>query len=116
MIFGLIPRGRHLLVYDVLATFLAVVLSFAIRFEANDILVTIGPYLPAALIPLAVNPPIYVAFGLYRREWRYASVREMYAIAAGVIVATAISFTVLILLAAVDAPGSEGFPRSVFLI
>ena len=116
MILGIIPRGRHLLLYDVLATCLAVVLSFAIRFEANDILTTMGPYLPTALVPFLIHPPVYVAFGLYRREWRYASVREMFAIAAAVGVAAAISFGVLILLAAIDAPGSHGFPRSVLLI
>jgi FlaA1/EpsC-like NDP-sugar epimerase len=109
-------RGRHLLAYDILATVLAIVLSFAIRFEANDILATMAPYLPVALLPLLINPPVYVAFGLYRREWRFASIRELYAIASAVFVAGAIAFLALILLALLDAPGSTGFPRSVFFI
>lgn len=111
-----VPRGRHLFAYDCVMTGLAIVLSFATRFEANDIVATLAPYMPAALVPLAVNPAVYIAFGLYRREWRYASVREMFSITAAVTVATAVSFAVLILLAAIDAPGSTGFPRSVFLI
>jgi FlaA1/EpsC-like NDP-sugar epimerase len=116
MIFGLTPRGRHLLVYDLLATAAAILISFAIRFEANDILATVRPYLPAALLPIFVNPPVFIAFGLYRREWRYASIREMYAIVAAVLVASLASFAILIGLALFDAAGSEGFPRSVFLI
>jgi FlaA1/EpsC-like NDP-sugar epimerase len=110
----MIPRGRHLFAFDLVATALAIILSFAVRFEANDILVTMAPYLPVALLPLVINPIVYVAFGLYRREWRYASVREMYAIAAAVALASAFAFLVLIVLALLDAPGSNGFPRSVF--
>ena len=87
----MIPRGRHLFAYDLVATSVAIILSFAIRFEANDILATMSPYLPVALLPLLINPAIYVAFGLYRREWRYASIRELYAIAAAVIVASALA-------------------------
>jgi FlaA1/EpsC-like NDP-sugar epimerase len=112
----MIPRGRHLFAYDLVATSVAIVLSFAIRFEANDILATMSPYLPVALLPLLINPAVYVAFGLYRREWRYASIRELYAIAAAVIVASALAFSVLIILALFDVPGSTGFPRSVFLV
>jgi FlaA1/EpsC-like NDP-sugar epimerase len=109
-------RGRHLLAYDIGATLASIVLSFAIRFEANDILATMGPYLPFALVPVLVNPLVYVAFGLYRREWRFASVRELYAIVSAVAVAGTIAFLLLIVLALFDAPGSTGFPRSVFVI
>ena len=109
-------RGRHLLAYDIAATILAIVLSFAIRFEANDILATMAPYLPVALLPILINPPVYIAFGLYRREWRFASIRELYAIGSAVVVAGAVAFLALIVLALLDAPGSTGFPRSVFII
>jgi FlaA1/EpsC-like NDP-sugar epimerase len=116
VIFGFIPRGRHLLAYDILTTALAIAIAFAMRFDANDILATMGPYLPAALLPLLTYPPTYVAFGLYRREWRYASVQEMYAIAAAVLVGTIVTIAVFLLLAVADFPGTSGFPRSVFFI
>ena len=116
MIFGFIPRGRHLLAYDILTTALAIAIAFAMRFDANDILATMGPYPPVALLPLLTYPPTYVAFGLYRREWRYASVQEMYAIAAAVLVGTIVTITVFLLLAVADFPGTNGFPRSVFFI
>jgi FlaA1/EpsC-like NDP-sugar epimerase len=116
MIRGFIPRGRHLLLYDILATGFAVVLSFVIRFDANDIAATMAPYLPAALLPLLVNPVVYVAFRLYRREWQYASVREMFAIAAAVVVATTLTVVIFLVLSLVGVPGTFGFPRSVFAI
>jgi FlaA1/EpsC-like NDP-sugar epimerase len=116
VIFGFIPRGRHLLAYDILTTALAIAIAFAMRFDANDIAATIGPYLPAALLPLVTYPPIYVAFGLYRREWRYASVQEMYAIAAAVLVGTVVTIAVFLVLAVADVPGTNGFPRSIFFI
>lgn len=116
MIRGRTPRGRHLFLYDLVATALAIVISFAIRFEANDIVTTMSPYLPAALLPLVVSPVVYVGFGLYRREWQYASIRELYAIAGAVLVAAAVTFTLVVLLATLDAGGAEGFPRSVIVI
>jgi FlaA1/EpsC-like NDP-sugar epimerase len=116
VIFGFIPRGRHLLAYDVAGTALAILFAFAMRFDASNIVATISPYMPVALLPILVYPPTYVAFGLYRREWRYASVREMTAIATAVFVATALTVAVFLVLSVTGAPGTEGFPRSVFAI
>jgi FlaA1/EpsC-like NDP-sugar epimerase len=116
MILGFIPRGRHLFLYDVVTTALAIVIAFAMRFDVNDIGATTGPYLPAALLPLLTYPPVYIAFGLYRREWRYASVREMFAIAAAVTVGTGLTIVVFVVLAVADVPGTQGFPRSIFLL
>ena len=114
--FGFLVRGRHLLVYDLLATLVAILIAFAMRFEANDIAATIAPYLPVALLPLVIYAPVFMAFGLYRREWLFASVREMVAIAAAVLVATAITFVVFLVLAVFDVPGTQGYPRSIFFI
>ena len=116
MILGFIPRGRHLLAYDVVTTGIAIAIAFAMRFDANNIAATMAPYLPAALLPLLTYPPTYVAFGLYRREWRYASVREMFGIAAAVAVGTGITIAVFLVLAVLNVPGTDGFPRSVFFI
>lgn len=116
MILGFIPRGRHLFIYDLVTTALAIVIAFAMRFDLNDIRVTTGPYLPAALLPLLTYPPVYIAFGLYRREWRYASVREMFAIAAAVTVGTGVTIVVFVGLALADVAGTGGFPRSIFLL
>jgi FlaA1/EpsC-like NDP-sugar epimerase len=113
---GFLVRGRHLLVYDVLATLVAILIAFAMRFDANDISATVAPYLPVALLPLLVYPPVFVVFGLYRREWLFASVREMVAIAAAVLVATLFAIVVFLVLGVLRVPGTQGFPRSVFFI
>ncbi len=114
--FGFVPRGRHLFVYDIVVTAVSIAISFALRFDASNIGRDLSPYLPAALLPLLVMPPVYLAFGLYRREWRYASVQEMFMLAEAVVLGTALTFVVFLALGLAHAPGTLGFPRSVFAI
>ncbi|HJW20917.1 MAG TPA: nucleoside-diphosphate sugar epimerase/dehydratase [Candidatus Limnocylindrales bacterium] len=108
--------------FDVVAVAMSIVAAFAMRFDANDVFGRLAPYLPAALVPLLVMPPVFVAFGLYRREWRYASVNEMFAIVGAVLVGTGVSFVFELLLGAIDLSspqlnlGTFGFPRSVSFI
>ena len=109
-------RGRHLFVYDVLATAMAIAISFALRFDASNVARDIAPYMPVALLPLLTMPPVYVWFGLYQREWRYASVQEMFMLTEAVVVGTAVTFVIVLLLSALRVPGTIGFPRSVFAI
>jgi FlaA1/EpsC-like NDP-sugar epimerase len=112
-----VPRARHLFVFDVAAVGMAILAAFGLRFDANDVVARLAPYFPAALLPLVIMPPVFVGFGLYRREWRYASITEMFALVGAVLVGTGISFvTELILAATIEAPGTIGFPRSVFVI
>ncbi|HEX8940940.1 MAG TPA: nucleoside-diphosphate sugar epimerase/dehydratase, partial [Candidatus Limnocylindrales bacterium] len=113
---GFVPRGRHLFLYDVLATALAIFLSFGLRFDASDVFGQLNRYMPVVLLPLLAGPPVYVAFGLYRREWRYASVEEMFTLAEAVAAGAVIAFAVFLALSAAKAPGTMGFPRSVFAI
>ncbi|HEX5590262.1 MAG TPA: nucleoside-diphosphate sugar epimerase/dehydratase [Candidatus Limnocylindrales bacterium] len=107
-------RGRHLLVYDLVVIGLAIVGAFALRFDANDVLAVMRPYLPVALLPLVVQPIVNISFGMYRREWRYASVREMLGIVAAVGTGSVISATIFVILAALDVPSTTGMPRSFF--
>ena len=109
---GFVPRGRHLLAYDLVATLVAIVGAFALRFDARDPIGTVVQFAPVSLLPLVVQPMANVAFGLYRREWRYASVRELLAITSAVGVATVINAVAFVWLSSIDAPGTEGMPRS----
>ena len=111
---GFVPRGRHLFVYDLVAISLAIVGAFALRFDASNLVSTVEGYLPVALIPLLVQPATNVLFGLYRREWRYASVREMAGVASAVGTATVASAGLFLVLSAAGFPGSSGMPRSFF--
>ena len=110
------PRGRHLFVYDLGAILIAIVASFALRFDASDPLGSLQPYLPVALLPLVVQPLVNVLFGLYRREWRYASVRELFGVVGAVGSGTVISAVIFLVLSQIGAPGTSGMPRSFFLL
>jgi FlaA1/EpsC-like NDP-sugar epimerase len=112
-----VPRAGHLFVLDVVAVGMSILAAFGLRFDANDVIARLDPFLPAALLPLVVMPPVFIGFGLYRREWRYASINEMFALVGAVLVGTGVSFVIeLILAATISAPGTTGFPRSVFVI
>jgi FlaA1/EpsC-like NDP-sugar epimerase len=106
------PRGRHLFVYDVLGVSLAIVGAFALRFDTSDLVGTIRPFLPVVLLPIAIQPVVNIAFGLYRREWRFASVRDLVGITAAVAASAAITFSLLLILGAFHVTGTAGLPRS----
>jgi Predicted nucleoside-diphosphate sugar epimerases len=109
-------RGRHLFIYDVAMTTVAIVLAFLLRFDLSNFGANLSTAMPAALLPLAVMPAVFVVFGLYRREWRYASVQEMYLIVFAVLVGTAVSVVAFLGLVFVDFAGTPGYPRSVFAL
>jgi FlaA1/EpsC-like NDP-sugar epimerase len=109
-----VPRGRHLLLYDLIAISISIVGAFALRFDARDPVGIVRLYAPVALIPLIVQPLTNVAFGLYRREWRYASVRELVAIVGAVATGTVINSVTFLWLSSINAPGTAGMPRSYF--
>lgn len=92
-------------------TFVAVVGAFALRFDASDVSGKMAPYLPVALLPIVVQPATNLAYGLYRREWRYASLREVFGITAAVATATVVNTLFFLAAAQLNLPGTTGFPR-----
>jgi FlaA1/EpsC-like NDP-sugar epimerase len=68
------------------------------------------------LLPLLVMPPTYALFGMYRREWRYASVQEMFSLAAAVVAGTIATAIVFAGLAYAGAPGTAGFSGAIFVL
>ena len=113
---GAVPSWGLLFVYDLIATGLSIILSLMLRFETLDWAVAVAPYLPAALIPMLVRPPVRVAFGLYRREWRFASTRELGDIVKSAIVGSVIVLVVFGAASASRLLGTSSFPRSFFVI
>lgn len=113
---GAVPPGGLLFVYDLAATALSIVLTLMLRFETLDLSEAVLPYLPAALIPLVVRPFVRMAFGLYRREWRFASTRELGDIVASAFVGSILVVVIYAMAAFVQFPGANPFPRSFFLI
>lgn len=106
-------RNRYLLAADVFLVITAVLASFALRLDVGPVF---SFYLPSALqmvaIAIILKPAIYYLFGMYRRYWVYASVRELRLIFIATITASAaVGLTVVV----VRAMGgfAVGFPRSV---
>ena len=110
-----VPRGRHLFVYDLAATLAAIVVAVGLQFDTIFVASPLSTFMPAVLLPLVVMPLTYAAFGMYRREWRYASMQEMFQLAASVVVGTVLTAAIFVGLAAVGAPGTAGFPGSAFV-
>ncbi|HEX7612875.1 MAG TPA: hypothetical protein VF371_08875, partial [Candidatus Limnocylindrales bacterium] len=110
-----VPRGRHLFVYDILATLVAIVVSFGLRSDTLDLEPRISPFLPVAFLPLVIMPPTYALFGLYRREWRYASVQEMFSLAVAVLAGAVATAAIFLGLAYAGVAGTAAFPRSIFI-
>ncbi|MGD2058710.1 MAG: nucleoside-diphosphate sugar epimerase/dehydratase [Anaerolineales bacterium] len=106
-------RNRYLLAADIFLIITAVLASFALRLDVGPVFTF---YLPSALqmvaIAIIIKPAIYYLFGMYRRYWVYASVRELRLIFIATITASAaVGLTVVV----VRALGgfAVGFPRSV---
>jgi FlaA1/EpsC-like NDP-sugar epimerase len=109
-------RGRHLIVIDLVcgaaAAFLALGLRADLAFEPFSML----GYLPAALLPLAVRPLVNLRFGLYRREWRHASVPELAHILRATLAGTLAAVLMFLFFARLGLGGTVGFPRSFWII
>jgi FlaA1/EpsC-like NDP-sugar epimerase len=109
-------RVRYLMVADLLCMLLAVLLSFVIRFEAFT---GVWPYVKQSwtlfvLVPL-IRLPVYFYFHLYRRLWRYASVREFQVILlAGIVGSVLVYVTNFGLVPVVGIPHSPS--RSVAVL
>lgn len=111
-----VPSGGALFVYDLLATSVSIVLSLMLRFETIDLSVALHPYMPVAFLPLIIRPPVRLAFGLYRREWRFASTRELGDIVGSVVVGSMLILTLFGLASLFSIHGTDPFPRSFFII
>ena len=109
-------RMLTLMAIDLLCIWAAIVLSFVIRYEA---LVSVWPYLQWGKSSFVMAPlvqiPIFYAFGLYNRMWRYASTHEM----ARILLAGATSSVMLFILNYLILPPLNGpwvNSRSIWLL
>ncbi len=112
-------RNWLLLLGDLFLIVVAGIGSFALRFEFGALF---SFYLPQALrmilLALLLKPLVYYIFGLYRRLWAYASIRELLLVVTAVTtasVALSVAATLLIYYQS-NQPGYIGFPRSTLVI
>ncbi|QRN82924.1 polysaccharide biosynthesis protein [Chloroflexota bacterium] len=114
-IFGRRIRNRYLLMGDIFLSLVSVMASFIIRLELFAIFDTYRISLLWMLgLVIVIKPIIYYFFGIYRRLWRYASIRELVLIIMAVSTASIIVSAIMITLFATDV--FTGFPRSVLVI
>ncbi|MFN2153314.1 MAG: polysaccharide biosynthesis protein, partial [Anaerolineales bacterium] len=112
-------RNRLLLFGDIFLIAVAVLGSFALRFEFGALF---WYYLPQAwrMIALAIliKPLVYYFFGLYRRLWAYASIRELMLIVVAVTTASIFLSVAMVGLIYLQVSRSNfiGFPRPVLVI
>ena len=106
-------RNRFLLVVDLLLIVTSVLASFALRLDLGPVFTA---YLPSAwamvAIALIVKPVVYYFFGLYRRYWVYASIREMRLIILATLTAS-VCVAFFVMLGRSVGGLQAGFPRMV---
>jgi FlaA1/EpsC-like NDP-sugar epimerase len=115
VIFGKRIRNRYLLAGDIFLTAFAALASYLLRLE----LIAIFPTYQISMLwmlgaSILIKPLVYYFFGIYRRLWRYASIRELLLIVSAVTTASMIISAVMISLFAAGL--FVGFPRSVLVI
>jgi FlaA1/EpsC-like NDP-sugar epimerase len=105
-------QNRYFLLADIFISAAAVLGAYALRLD--DLFVY---YVPAACwtiaIALLIKPLAYYLFGLYRRLWAYASVKELFLITAAVSSASVVFSGVMVIL---SITGLLNFPRLVLPI
>lgn len=115
IIFGKRIRNRYLMFGDIFLSLISVLASYLIRLE----LIAIFPTYEISMlwmlgISVIIKPLVYYFFGIYRRLWRYASIRELVLILSAVTTASMIVSGAMIGLFA--SGFFLGFPRSVLVI
>ncbi len=112
-------RNRMLLLGDIFLIAFAVLASFALRFEFGGLFFF---YLPQAwrmiILAIVIKPIVYYFFGLYRRLWAYASIRELLLIVAAVTTASIFLSVAMGILISFQVTRNTfiGFPRPVLVI
>ena len=110
-------RGRHFILIDTVLISLAYFVAFVIRFDLINYREFYERFSLITLGVVALRLPIFYYFGLYRRLWRYASVRELVAIVIAVSVGSGLG---LLIIVAMGLLGNQspfnGFPRSIIVL
>jgi FlaA1/EpsC-like NDP-sugar epimerase len=109
-------RGRHLIVIDLVCGAAAIVLALGLRADLAFEQLSMLAYVPAALLPLLARPLVNLRFGLYRREWRHASIPELTQIVRATLAGSLVAVGMFVISAVVGMGGTVGFPRSFWII
>jgi len=108
-------RYRHIVLADILLTFISVVFAAMLRFGTlypdMSHLSRVLPFMAAAM---GVRPLIFGLAGIYKRLWRYATIRD-FGVLAGTVFAGSLTLFALTMFVLVPLWG-DSFPRSAILL
>lgn len=108
-------RNRYVFLLDLIFMVFSVLGAYALRLEIGALFYF---YLRSAYwmiaVSLVVKTLVYYFFGMYRRMWVYASVKELRLIIGAVTTASALVAGIMVLLSALEV--FHGFPRMVLII
>jgi FlaA1/EpsC-like NDP-sugar epimerase len=108
-------RNRYVLIGDTILTILSVLSAYVLRLELIEVFSNYYRSLIWMLvISLLIKPLVYYFFGLYRRMWIYASMRELRLVITAVSAASALVSTLMLIL--FNNRFFISFPRSVLII
>lgn len=108
-------RNRYVLLLDLVFIIISVLGAYALRLELGALFYF---YLKSAYwmiaVSLVIKTLVYYSFGMYRRMWVYASVKELRLIIGAVTTASVLVTGVMIFISTLKV--FNGFPRSVLII
>lgn len=108
-------RNRYVLIFDLIFMAFSVLGAYALRLEMGALFYF---YLKSAYwmiaVSLVLKTIVYYAFGMYRRMWVYASIKELRLIIGAVTTASVLVTGVMIFISTLKV--FNGFPRSVLII
>ncbi|MCD6577747.1 MAG: polysaccharide biosynthesis protein [Anaerolineaceae bacterium] len=108
-------RNRYILLGDMILSVVSVVSAYVLRLELIEVFSNYYlSLLWMLLFALTIKPIVFYSFGLYRKMWVYASIRELKLILIAVTVSSALIATIMLVLFANRVFVS--FPRSVLVI
>lgn len=107
-------RNRHFFVLDVIL--LALIPFFALGLRTDNPFADSPALAPLALLTLVALPVwlgVFVACGLYTRNWQYASIAELATVLKAVLLGTLLNAALLFFVLRPLGWVPEGFPRSI---
>jgi FlaA1/EpsC-like NDP-sugar epimerase len=111
-------RGRHLLLFDAIATVASFVASLGLRFDApsQQFSEYLTVFIWAIPVLLTARLTAFLLFRLYQRVWLYASVDELVAVVMAVVGSSFVAYTAVYAVVLTTPVSALGFPRSVAVI
>jgi len=111
----IVIRNRYFVIGDLLLALISATLGLAIWSDVSPFWAPLRALVPFVLAAVAIKLPVYYIFGLYRRYWRYASVREALSIL-GAVTASSVLLSLFVLALFSPLGWFDRFPAPVLMV